>query len=612
MTAQILPAEIQLLIGNTLQAFAPPVIMPTADWAEKNFVLPAETPFPGPYKPWPMMREPMNVIGDNITERVTLMKAARIGYTKSLAATIGMVAKTRPCPIIVLLPRESDAERFALEEIVACFAASPELVSVLKDTREQGRSTQTIKTFPGGSLKMLAARSPDNLRAHDAKYLYLDEVDAFEMTDEGDPVQLAIKRTVAHYDRKIVMGSTPTIEGQSIVERHYNESDKRIFEVPCMRCGAFFEILWEHIKWATGAPKTAVLECPNCSGTMTERDKRELAEAGEWNAQQPDVTGHAGFKLNALVSPLPNAAWGTLAKEYMDAKYDGPSSLMTFVNTVEGRPWRETSGPAIDANTLMLERGGEGYLPNPQTSPLPEGVLLVVAGVDIQPDRWEGLHLGVGRGEETWELDYQVHHGTPSDPAYFRSLSDFLKRKYTHSLGGEFEVEAAAVDSGDDTQRVYEFVNEMRQSGHEFVHAIKGVPGQGKPLWDRSNSKKSIAVRMGVKLKLVGVDSGKTMLHERVARREVGPNYMHFRNDRLEFYEQFFGEVVRTTVKMGKPKREWVPVHGKRHEVLDCYCYALAARHSLSVDWDARHARAKIKITGMTLDPAAIARNMRG
>jgi hypothetical protein len=38
----------------------------------------------------------------------------------------------------------------------------------------------------------------------------------------------------------------------------------------------------------------------------------------------PDVAGHRGFRINALVSLLPNASWGQLAKEYLEAKRGGP------------------------------------------------------------------------------------------------------------------------------------------------------------------------------------------------------------------------------------------------------------------------------------------------
>jgi phage terminase large subunit GpA-like protein len=42
--------------------------------------------------------------------------------------------------------------------------------------------------------------------------LFADEIDAMELTVEGDPLAIAEKRTFAHADRKIVRGSTPTEE----------------------------------------------------------------------------------------------------------------------------------------------------------------------------------------------------------------------------------------------------------------------------------------------------------------------------------------------------------------------------------------------------------------
>lgn len=63
---------------------------------------------------------------------------------------------------------------------------------------------------------------------------------------------------------------------------------------------------------------------------------------------QPD---NVGFKINALASLLPNAAWGTLATEYVKAK-DDPALLRVFWNTILGLPWA-AEGAAIDEAALM-------------------------------------------------------------------------------------------------------------------------------------------------------------------------------------------------------------------------------------------------------------------
>ena len=65
---------------------------------------------------------------------------------------------------------------------------------------------------------------------------------------------------------------------------------------------------------------------------MDESHKPAMVEAGRWRATAPDVKGHAGFRLNALVSLLHNARWGVLAAEFLKAK-DSPELLQVFTNT---------------------------------------------------------------------------------------------------------------------------------------------------------------------------------------------------------------------------------------------------------------------------------------
>jgi hypothetical protein len=81
-------------------------------------------------------------------------------------------------------------------------------------------------------------------------------------------------------------------------------------------------------------------------------------------ATAPEVTGHAGFRLNALVSLLANASWAKLAAEFIAAK-DDPAELQTFVNTILAQGWRE-AGEEVDDATLMMraEPFGLNHIPS--------------------------------------------------------------------------------------------------------------------------------------------------------------------------------------------------------------------------------------------------------
>ena len=148
--------------------------------------------------------------------------------------------------------------------------------------------TMKYRRFPGGSLRVISARAPRNLRSHSARVLIVDEADACEITAEGNPIMLAEKRTLSFDNRKIIIGSTPTDTTTSIVHNSYENSDKRVFECPCPSCGAFCEIRWRDIRWPEGRPSEAEWCCPSCGVFHGEERKPAMVEAGRWRATAPE------------------------------------------------------------------------------------------------------------------------------------------------------------------------------------------------------------------------------------------------------------------------------------------------------------------------------------
>src|SRR5439155_11486567 len=285
-----------------------------------------------------------------------------------------------PAPILALLPTESDCRDYVVSEIEPLFAATPAVAGALAaDVEEGARNTLMHRRFAGGSLKVVAARAPRNLRRHTARILLIDEADAMEVGQEGSPIILAERRTLSFPDRKIVLGSTPLDEETSHVLRAYAASDQRVFEVPCPRCEAFTEILWQHIEWEAGKPETAAYRCPGCQALVPETEKPRMVSRGRWRPLQPSVQGHAGFRLNALVSGLANASWGTLAAEFLRAKEDS-DELQVFVNTILAQGWKD-AGVEVDEAAIAARAEPFGL------ESIPPDVLLVTVGVDVQDDR---------------------------------------------------------------------------------------------------------------------------------------------------------------------------------------------------------------------------------
>lgn len=556
----------------------PPPLFSLSEWAEENIVLPAgEAARPGKYRNWPYMREPLDAIGDPEVEQISMQKSARIGYTTGLVVALAAKIATDPCPIGLLMPTDDDCRDASVSYLQPVFDATPAMAGL-----ERGEGTMTRKRYLGGaSLKILAARAPRNLRRHGFKVLYGDEVDGMEVTSEGDPIALAEKRTLAYPDRKMVWGSTPTTEGISVIEKKYQASDQRIFEVPCPQCGEFFEIMWEHIRYDASTvelEEKAWCECPANGCVIEERSKREMVERGRWRATRPEVKKHRGYRINALVSLLANASWGQLAAEYVRAKRGGPADERVFANTILGQTWRDSLNK-LDAEVLAerVEPIGLGNIP--------PWVLFTTCGADVQDDRIEATILGWGKSGPPCVLAHHVIDGNTLDDTTWATFDKWLRRTYRHPKGWQLGIDAAAVDSGGHegrTQKVYDFCGTRYR---RRIFAIKGASG-ARPMWKRAQKVKRVA-----RLFIIGHDQAKTEVMQSLSLdpfdKEGNPNANAIRlSEDLpeEWFEGVTNEVRNIRYVRNRPVIEFVPKKsGARVEALDCMCYGWAIRASAQV-----------------------------
>jgi phage terminase large subunit GpA-like protein len=98
---------------RTLARFTPPLRLPLSEWLEANIRLPEGlSAVPGPLRLWPWQREIADSISNLLIERVTIVKAARVGFTTLLTGAIGAFVANDPAPILVLLPTEADARDY--------------------------------------------------------------------------------------------------------------------------------------------------------------------------------------------------------------------------------------------------------------------------------------------------------------------------------------------------------------------------------------------------------------------------------------------------------------------------------------------------------------------
>lgn len=570
-------------LKKVMATLRPPPKIKLSEWIEKEIHLPATVSpgAPGRVRLYEFQKGIADAISDPLIRRVSVLKSARIGYTTLLVGTIANFVVNDPSLILTYLPNEDMGKSLVTSDLEPTFEESPALRGVLSGDQQvsggrKNRSNMLMRQFVGGTLKVLSADTERSFRGHNGRIIILDEVDGMNPTKGGHPIPLAETRAGQVADYKLIAGSTPLDVETSYIIPEYEKSDKRVFEIRCVECNEYSEVFWKDIKWPEGEPEKAYWKCPCCKSSIDHKHKSTMVARGRWRVTAPEVKGHAGFKINSLVSPIPKADWGKLAKEHQDA-VGKPDAMKAFVTLVLGEGWR-IEGDRVDE--LKLQESAEEFGLGSSDSvaekrPFPEEALIVTAGVDLQQDRAEITYLGFAEAGHQMVLGHDVLHGNYESNEFWTDLNDALSQKWRHPLGGEIGIHAAALDSsaGLMMRHVYDFV---RPRLNRRIVAIKGDDGP-RPFIERSKTSKKDP------LWIVGVDPIKDTILNRV---RIGGIIRFSKDLPPVWYEQFTGEQSVVKFVRGHPTRQWVRVPGRRNEALDCVVYALAARElTPSINW---------------------------
>ncbi len=564
----------------------PDPLMNISEWADKYRILSQKASAePGKWRTsrTPYLKEIMDCLSPySGIEKVVFMKGAQIGGTEVGNNFLGYIVHLSPGPVMLVMPTVDGAKRTSKTRIDPMFEAIPELKGVISDRRSKDASNTTLmKEFQGGVLVLTGANSAIGLRSMPVRYIFLDEIDAYkgDVEGEGDPVNLAIKRTSTFNRRKIFMVSTPTIQGVSRIEYEYEQSDQRHYMVPCPYCNKRQSLKWKQIHFENDDPATATYICEHCGAIIEEHLKTWMLENGIWEKTNPKSIV-AGFHLSSLYSPVGWFSWADAVKQFLDAK-NKDNLLKVWVNTVLGETWLE-KGEAPEWQILFDKR--EDY----QQEIVPSGGLFLTAGADVQKDRIECEVVAWGRNKESWSVGYFIINGDTAREEVWNELSEFSKRYFEHSSGVMLPISRFAIDSGFATQQVYNWV---RKQPINFAMAIKGTDSGVTPLGLPTRVDLNIngkRLRRGAKVWSVGTSILKSELYQflRLTQNEdesYPAGYCHFPKYDSEYFKQLTAEQLVTKMVRGYQKREWQKTR-ERNEALDCRVYARAASISFGIE----------------------------
>lgn len=592
--------------GLTALEAAPP--LRGSEWAAEHFFLSAESSYvEGRWEAYPFQTAILDAMGSDEIEEVDLFKSARVGYTKMLLSTMGYFSQHKRRNQALWQPTDDDSDEFCKTELEPMLRDVAIMQKVFPESSAKNKNnTLRQKTFLGSNLHLRGGKAAKNFRRLSVDVAILDELDGFDtdVEKEGSPFKLAAKRVEGATFPKVIAGSTGKLKGLSMIEARHDQATLRFrFFVPCPHCSEYHVVEWggkgeaHGFKWQKcedhDATAASVLHyCPHCAAGYSQAQYLSVWHRGRWIAQTGDWIDegfvlrtpegerqpwpkHIAFWIWTAYSP--QASWSGIVRDFLsalDKQRKGDSADMkTFTNTTLGRTWEEQ---VEKTEASELSSRAESY----PLRVVPAGGLVLVAGVDVQGNRFEITVWAIGRGEEMWVVDYVVLAANPADQREWdNKLDPYLLSTFPHAHGGQMKLEAVAIDSGGHyTHQCYNFVRSRKS---RKIFATKGESKYGRPIKSGSTkvdvSWRGTTIKHGVQLWFVGTDTAKDLLFGRLKVTQPGPGYVHFSSELPDtWFAQLTGE-KRVQQKTARGELYvWVKrTAGTRNEALDTTVLAL-------------------------------------
>ncbi|MFS1524452.1 terminase gpA endonuclease subunit [Microbulbifer sp. 2304DJ12-6] len=596
------------------------------EWADKYFYLPPESShISGRWTTQPTQAAVLNMMTSDAIREIYCQKSARWGFTKIAVAAVLYLIVHRGRSGVIYQPDDKKARKFVGAEIDPVIRWMPVLQAIFPDWNSRHEhNTVDRKQGLGWSLDILGAHSPTNFDMITKQFLFGDEVDRWQIESgkSGDPIKAALSRLEGASFPKAIFGGTPTTADISHIERLMKSASAVLrCYVACPHCAREQTLLWGGrdaefgIRWDKSKDKEALTGsdvwyvCAGCKGKFFYRELAEIELGCRWIADDSGLWTRdgehffnrddskarpprkVGIYISSLYSLTLTDGWVGLVRKWLEIG-DDRLKRKTFINLDLGELWVEDSGEKPNAELLYDRR--EVY-----AAPVPMGGLFLTCFVDQQDDRFEGMVVAWGVGEESWTLDYFVLYGDLHRPVIWDQLERKIRTaSYRHESGIELTIRRFGIDTGGHyTDAAHAFV---RRFDSHVGFACRGDNRYQQPL---VTYQKKIN-KHGTRACVIGTDTAVDMIY---ARYKILPQPDEQGNlpdpkascpGRIHWpvaewcTRAFFAQAVAEVKKVGYSRGKLVVFYetppGMRNEVIDCYkgnlAVVRAARQYLGLD----------------------------
>ena len=572
MAARRKKIEVTKYQWEALQFLRPPEQLTVSEWAEKYRMLDSKSSaMPGPWSNdiTPYLTGVMDEFNNYETEKIIFVKPTQIGGTEALQNMIGYIVMQDPSPTMIVYPTDTLAKSVSENRLQPMLKATPEIAKKFDEN-----SSLLELQFDSMYISLTGSNSPSGLASKPIRFLMMDEVDKYPgaSSKEADPIKLASERTKTFHNKKIYITSTPTLKtGHIWKEKEAADIEKHFF-VPCPHCGEYIEFKFQNIRFPddegmsyADRAEFATYVCQECGCLITDNDKHNMLKLGEWRTVRHNTkyVRNVAFWINTLYSPF--VRWSDIAKEFLVSK-DDPEDLQNFVNSWLAEAWEDTK--LKTSAELVLERQTElpAYV-------VPQWTKLLTAGVDVQEN---SLYWSI-RAFGEFLTSQNIAHGQSLS---FEEIDRIMNMQYMTEEGDPMVVNLCLIDSGDQTDIVYDFC---------ALHSDYALPVKGSSHAQLSHYKLSMVNKTDSRaygMQLVLVDGGryKDMIAGRMQRPNGKGSWMVYSGCGMEYATQVTAEHKVNVKTPGGTKQVWQKKssHADNH-YLDTEVYALAAADVMGV-----------------------------
>jgi len=582
-----------------------------ADWAEDRYILPEETAeLAGPWSHdyTPFLLEPMKWLSDMATRQVTVCACNQAGKSELCNIMIGRTVDVAPAPTLIIMPRETDANRRIATRLRPMFKSTPSLLRHLGgkiDKLNIGKETILDNMI----LYIAWANSPAATADNPVCNVILDEVVLYPpfTGQRTDTVSRGKRRQrTFRTHSKLLIVSSPEFQGD-IFDAEFQKGDKNEWWAKCPCCGMSHIMKQVNVKvdkdkignWLH--PETyragghARYVCPMCKKPWDEYMRWDAASSGRYAPAgcsvdrsgrivgDVPVTSHHSCRITAFMLHPVFQTMDDLAGDWAEAikaqKAGNVKPLQDYINNQLAENWKETE-KATSRKQLQFHIGTY------RQGTVPAGVQMLSCGVDIQMDHvWVSVD-GWGYLSEVWSIyEGRLETGDTKELENLEILRRFLKTTWVSADDPDlkFFIYKTAIDVGYRPDVIKDFCSQCKELDIIQVRGDDSV---------RTRPFRAVKIAGGTMIRYdLNVNEYKSRLYRLLFESAVpGPGYWHLNADTTEeTLSHLTAEEQRQVRTRRKQRYELVWVLKKEHlpnHLWDCKVYSsvaaeLSGAHSL-------------------------------